>query len=150
MDVLPVVTEDVAPPPVASAHQVRPDVWARQQFLGARLGHCARTKRIVACAQALANQPGKAMSELLATKYEIEATYELLKRPEATLDAIQAMHLRWVHAEMRVPGRYLLFEDTTYISFSHRRVIKGLGPIGNTRQPCGGIPSIFSGAGRRD
>ncbi|MDR3635606.1 MAG: IS4 family transposase [Isosphaeraceae bacterium] len=134
MDVSPVVTEDAAPLPVASAHQARPDVWAQQQFLGARLGHCARTKRLVAYAQALANQPGKAMPELLATKYEIEATYELLKRPEATPDAIQAVHRRWVRAEMRTPGRYLLFEDTTYISFSHRRVIKGLGPIGKAEE----------------
>ena len=41
------------------------------------------------------------MPELLATKYEIEATYELLKRPEATPDAIQAVHRRWVRAELR-------------------------------------------------
>lgn len=120
--------------PTVSTHQTPPDFWAHQQFQGARLGHCARTKRLVAYAQALAEQPGKAIPELLPSKYDIEATYDLFKRPEATPDAIQAGHRRLVRAGMRTPGRYLLFEDTTYISFSHRRAIEGLGPIGKAEQ----------------
>jgi Transposase DNA-binding/Transposase Tn5 dimerisation domain len=120
--------------PAVSPHQTPPDVWARQQFQGIRLGHCARTKRLVSYARALAEQPGKAIPELMASKYDIEATYDLLKRPEATPDTIQAGHRRLVRAEMRTPGRYLLFEDTTYVSFSHRRTIEGLGPIGKAEQ----------------
>jgi Transposase DNA-binding/Transposase Tn5 dimerisation domain len=127
-------TEGLAMLPTVSTHQTPPGFWAHQQFQGARLGHCARTKRLVAYAQALAEQPGKAIPELLPSKYDIEATYDLFKRPEATPDAIQAGHRRLVRAAMRTSGRYLLFEDTTYVSFSHRRAVEGLGPIGKAEE----------------
>ena len=116
--------------PTVSAHQMSPDVWAQRQFQGVRLGHCARRKRLISFARALAQQPGKSIPELLASPYDIEATYDLFKRPEVTPDAIQAGHRRLVRTEMHNPGRYLLFEDTTYVSFTNQRTIEGLGPIG--------------------
>jgi hypothetical protein len=128
----PSFTEVLTMLPAVSAHQAAPDLWAHQQFQGTRLGHCARSKRLVSYARALAEQPGKVIPELLASKYDIEATYDLFKRPEVTPDAIQAGHRRLVRAAIRTPGRYLLFEDTTYVSFSHRRPVDGLGPIGNS------------------
>src|SRR5260370_31137247 len=67
--------------PAVSAHQAPPDLSAHQQFQGTRLGHCARTKRLVSYARALAEQPGKAIPELLASKYDIEATYDLFNAP---------------------------------------------------------------------
>jgi hypothetical protein len=80
---------------------------------------------------ALATQPGKSIPELFIRKYDIDATYDVFDQREATPDAIQAGHRRWVQAELRIPGRYLLFEDTSYISFSHRPMpVAGLGPIG--------------------
>jgi hypothetical protein len=119
--------------PTVCDHQAPPDVWARQQFQGIRLGHCARRERIMAYAQALANQPGKSIPELFARKYDTDALYDLLDRRELTPDALQAGHRRLVRAQLRTPGRYLLFEDTTYISFSHRQEpVEGLGPIGRT------------------
>ncbi len=121
-----------------TVHQASPDVWARQQFQGTRLGHCARRKRLVSYAQALAEQPGKSIPELFLRKYDIDATYEFLDLPEATPDAIQAGHRRLVWAQMRTPGRYLLFEDTTYVSYSHRpQPIEGLGPIGTSDEGQG-------------
>jgi hypothetical protein len=48
-------------------------------------------------------------------------------------DAIQACHRRLVADELRTPGRYLLLEDTTYVSFTHRKQpIPGLGPISSS------------------
>jgi hypothetical protein len=119
--------------PCVSTHQAPPDLWARQQFQGIRLGHCARRERIVSYAQALATHPGKTIPELFPRKYDIDAIYDLLDRREATPDAIQAGHRRWVRAELHTCGRYLLFEDTSYVSFSHRQVpVAGLGPIGRS------------------
>jgi len=124
--------------PCVTVHQAPADVWARQQFEGTRLGHCARRKRLISYAQALAEQPGKSIPELFPRKYDIDATYEFLDLPEATPDAIQAGHRRWVKAEMRLPGRYLLMEDTTYVSYSHRpQPIEGLGPIGTSDEGQG-------------
>lgn len=116
-----------------SKHQSPPGDWAREQFSGIRVGNCARRKRIVAFATALAEQPGKMIPELFPRKYDIDATYELLDRREVVPDKIQASHRRLVMAELRTPGRYLLLEDTTFPSFSHRKQpIPELGPIGDS------------------
>jgi hypothetical protein len=116
-----------------SMHQSSPDRWVDAQFRGVRLGHCARRSRLMAYAQALAEQPGKVIPELFTRKYDIDATYELLDRREVTPDAIQAGHRRLVKDELRQPGRCLLIEDTTFPSFSHRKqAVPGLGPIGGS------------------
>jgi hypothetical protein len=87
----------------------------------------------MAFAESLAEQPGKFIPELFTRKYDIDATYELLDQREVVPDAIQAGHRRLVMGELRTPGRYLLLEDTTYLSYSHRKQpIPGLGPIGDS------------------
>jgi len=116
-----------------SLHISAPTEWARTQFQGIRLGHCARRERIVSYAEALAEQPGKMIPELFLRKYHIDATYDVFDRGEVVPDRIQAEHRRLVQAELRTPGRYLLIEDTTFPSFSHRKQpIPGLGPIGSS------------------
>jgi hypothetical protein len=73
--------------------------------------------------------------ELFSRKYEIQATYDLLDRPEVTPDAIQRGHRRLVKDELRKPGRYLLIEDTTFPSFTHRKQpVPELGPIGGSEE----------------
>jgi len=89
----------------------------------------------MAYAQALAEQPGKMIPELFDRKYDIDATYELLDRREVTPDAVQAGHRRLVKGELRKPGRYLLIEDTTFPSFTHRKQeVPELGPIGGSEE----------------
>jgi len=89
----------------------------------------------MAYAQALAEQPGRMIPELFTRKYDIDATYEFLNRPEVTPDAVQVGHRRLVKDQLRQPGRYLLIEDTTFPSFSHRkRAVPGLGPIGGSEE----------------
>lgn len=89
----------------------------------------------MAYAQALAEQPGKFIPELFTRKYEIDATYDLLNRPEVTPDSVQKGHRRLVKNELRKPGRYLLIEDTTFPSFTHRKkAVEGLGPIGGSEE----------------
>src|ERR1700732_1585438 len=118
-----------------SIHQSAPDVWATTQFQGIRLGHCARRSRLMAYARALAERPGTPIPELFTRKYDIDATYDLLDRREATPDAIQATHRRLVKEELHRPGRYLLIEDTTFPSFTHReQPVPGLGPIGGSEE----------------
>jgi hypothetical protein len=112
-------------------HQSAPADWARAQFQGARLKHSARRTRVTKIAEAMAEQPGRTIPELFTRKYDIDAAYDFFDRPEATPDAIQSGHRALVKEELRQPGRSLLIEDTTYISFTHRQqVVPGLGPIG--------------------
>ena len=89
----------------------------------------------MADARALAERPGTTIPELFTRKYDIDATYDLLDRREVTPDAIQHGHRRPVEEELREPGRYLLIEDTTVPSSSHRkRAVPGPGPIGGSEE----------------
>src|SRR5271156_201561 len=116
-----------------STHQSAPADWASHHFGECWLGHKARDKRLISYATALAERPGKLMPELFTKKYDVEATYELLRHPEVTPDRIQATHRRRVRDELRTPGRFLLIEDTTFPSYSHRpEPVPGLGPIGGS------------------
>src|SRR5947209_6755129 len=111
-------------------HKAAPADWAHSQFQGARLGHSARRKRVMTIAGAMAEQPGRTIPELFTRKYDIDAAYAFFDCPQATPDTIQCGHRTLVKAELRQPGRYLLIEDTTYISFTHRQQpVPGLGPI---------------------
>lgn len=119
----------------SSTHQSSPADWAVNHFGGCWLGHKARNKCLVSYARALAEKPGKPMTELFTRKYEIEATYTLLRRDDVTPDRIQAAHRRAVKSELRTPGLFLLIEDTTIPSYTHRREpVPGLGPIGGSEQ----------------
>jgi Transposase DNA-binding len=116
-----------------STHQSSPADWAAYHFGKCWLGHKARDKRLVSYATALAEQPGKLMPELFTRKYDIEASYQLLRNPEVTPDRAQAHHRRLVKNELRTAGRFLLLEDTTFPSYSHRpEPVPGLGPIGDS------------------
>ena len=87
----------------------------------------------MAIRRAMAERPGTTIPELFTRKYDIDATYHLLDLPEVTPDAIQAGHRAPGQAGAARPGRYLLIEDTTFPSFTHRRqAVPGLGPIGGS------------------
>ena len=112
------------------AHQ-EPRLWAEQHFSGAEMSDVRRTDRIVTIAEAMAATPGGSIPTLFAHPYDIKAAYNLFKHPEATPDNVQAGHRELVLSEMQTPGVYLLLEDTTELSFSGRKPVPGLGPIGN-------------------
>jgi hypothetical protein len=91
-------------------------------------------------AQAMAERPGETIPELFTRKYDIDAAYELFDQDAVTPDSLQSEHRRLVREELRLPGRYLLLEDTTYISFTHRELgIEGLGPIGSSNEDTQGF-----------
>jgi len=116
-----------------STHPEPPERWAEQQFHQARLGHCSRTKRLEQIAAAWARQPGRSLSELCPDWSDRKATYHLFARPEVTPEAEQRPHRRAVREALRQPGWFLLLEDTSFLSFSHRRrPVPGLGPIGDS------------------
>jgi Transposase DNA-binding len=117
----------------SSTHQSPPADWAATHFGGCWLGHKSRNQRLVSYAGALAEKPGQPLPELFTRKYDIEATYTLLRRNDVTPDRIQAAHRRLVKAELGTPGRFLLIEDTTFPSYTHRHEpVPGLGPIGGS------------------
>ena len=108
-----------------------PHLWAEQHCSGAEMSDVRRTDRIVAIAEAMAATPGGSIPTLCAHPYDVKAAYTLFKHPEATPDNVQAGHRDLVLSERHTPRVSLLLEETTARSFSGRKPVPGLGPIGN-------------------
>jgi hypothetical protein len=104
--------------------------WAVAQFGLAQLDDIRRVERAVHVAEAMALSPGGSINQLFHDRYDVKAAYNLFKREDVTPDNLQAGHRQLTMEALYKPGRYLLLEDTSEISFSGRAEIKGLGPIG--------------------
>lgn len=105
-------------------------LWAHEHFGGAALSDVRRVRRVVAVGRAMAEQPGRSIPQLFDSAYEIKATYNLFRHPEATPENLQAGHRAHVREALREPGTHLLLEDTSEISWAGRALIPGLGPVG--------------------
>jgi len=109
-----------------------PEPWVEHQLRGARLSDSRRRERAVKIAKSFARHPGKTIPQRCERKYEMDATYDFFKRPEATPDNIQAGHREAIRGETAQPGRtILLLEDTTEMTWPGNEPIEGLGPIGS-------------------
>jgi hypothetical protein len=115
-----------------SLHEGDPRLWAHTHFGQVDLGHFSRNCRVETIAAAMATNPGVLTPQLFTRPYDVEATYTLYDHPTATPDHLQHGHRAWVRDQLARAGTFLLLEDTTTVSFSHRHVaIPGLGAIGD-------------------
>lgn len=117
------------------------DAPVRTRSLGGRAipRNQARALRTQEAAHGVRSSPGRATrkDDPRIVRPEIRHRRHLrsLDRRELTPDAVQAGHRRLVKDELRKPGRYLLIEDTTFPSFTHRKQeVSGLGPIGGSEE----------------
>ena len=78
----------------------------------------------------MAANPDKSIPKMFIHGYDIKAAYKFFSHPEAMPDNVQLAHRELVLEQMRLPGRYLLLEDTSEMSWSGKLPILGLGPIG--------------------
>jgi hypothetical protein len=101
--------------------------WAKDNFAGCRLGDNRRTQRLIKVAQQVAEHPATSLPKIGASWGGVKSLYRLLDRPEATLASVTATHRRRVTQRQ---GRFLILSDTTHVTFSGRRKMKGSGPIG--------------------
>ena len=108
-----------------------PEAWAAIHLADAQLGDSQRRARAETIGRAMAESPGEAIPQLFGRKYDVKATYTFFDREEATPDNIQVGHREWTRQEITKPGRYLLPEDTSTFTYSHRENIPGFGPVGN-------------------
>jgi len=115
---------------VTTVHQQAPKAWAEKHFGEVELGDLRRDQRAVEIAAAMAANPDKSIPQIFLRPYDVKAAYGLFKRAEATPDNLQAAHRELVIEEMKKPGRYLLLEDTSEMTWPGQAPIEGLGPIG--------------------
>jgi Transposase DNA-binding/Transposase Tn5 dimerisation domain len=115
---------------ITTIHQELPLAWAEKHFAEVDLGETRRNQRTVTIAAAMAANPDKSIPKMFIHGYDIKAAYKFFSHPEATPDHVQLAHRELVLEQMRLPGRYLLLEDSSEMSWSGKNPIPGLGPIG--------------------
>lgn len=115
---------------VTTIHQESPLAWAEKHFADVDLGEVRRNQRAQTIAAAMATNPDKSIPKMFIHRYDIKAAYNFFKHPEATPDNLQLAHREVALEQMRLPGRYLLQEDSSEMSWSGNNPIPGLGPIG--------------------
>jgi hypothetical protein len=108
-----------------------PRAWAEANFQDARLGDKRRTRRLIASAQRLAEQPEGSLPEHFAWN-PLRAVYRLGNRPEVTHAAVTATHFERTRAAMaRVAAPVLVIHDTTELNFTTHGALTGTGPVGD-------------------
>ena len=103
--------------------------WAEQQFGECDLGDRRRTRRAVQAAALFAANPDGSTPRQTESWSECNGAYRLFHEEDVTFASLTAPHYRRTIA--RKEGHYLLLGDTTTVSFSLRRKVQGLKPVGD-------------------
>jgi hypothetical protein len=105
--------------------------WAVAQFEAAALGDARRTKRAVRLAGQMARHPAGSIPNQAATWKDAKAAYRLFHQDEVTFEALVEPHAQLTRQLAGEEPVVLMVQDTTQLSYSHRRTVVGLGPIGH-------------------
>jgi len=108
-----------------------PVQWAQQEFAFAKLGDSRRNKRLVNIATHLAAHPGGTLPQAFPDWAELKAAYRFFGQSGVTFQRVLAPHLERTRQSCRLPGEYLLIEDTTLLDYSRHPATEGLGVIGD-------------------
>ena len=105
--------------------------WALTNFGEAAFTDVRRVARLVSIAEAALRSPTASWPQRFAQAYDLKATYNFFRDPEATPANIQFGHREELYATLSQPGTYLFLEDTSEIfCASGNTPIPGLGPVG--------------------
>src|SRR5947208_76623 len=95
-----------------------PRAWAEANFKDARLGDKRRTRRLIASAERLAQQPEGSLPAHFAWN-PLRAVYRLCNRPEVTHPAVTAPHFDRTRTAMgQTSAPVLILHDTTELNFT--------------------------------
>lgn len=111
--------------------------WAVKTFGAVECGDQRRTDRLVKVASALAKNPSASLPCALETWGETAGAYRFLDNPDVRYEQILSPHWAMTYHEASESARTLLLGDTTEMDFSTHKAVKGLAPIGNSREDLG-------------
>jgi hypothetical protein len=105
--------------------------WAHANFSGVDLRRPDRTDRLVYSAARIAAQPG-ASSPAVSALSDLRCFHNLVRRTEATHQAISAGHFALTERAMNTPEAVLVVHDTTELDFTRHEALRDhLGPVGD-------------------
>jgi hypothetical protein len=111
--------------------------WAVKTFGAVECGDPRRTDRLIKVASAWASNPSASLPCALETWGETLGAYRLLDNPAISYEEIISPHWSQTYHEATQCPRTLLLGDTTEMDFSTHKAVKGLAPIGNSREDLG-------------
>ncbi|MFO0949895.1 MAG: transposase DNA-binding-containing protein [Isosphaeraceae bacterium] len=101
-------------------------------FGAARLGHVARTRRLVRSAGLILRHPGGTLPQKFRDPADLDGFYRLANRKEVTHQAVLRPHrLRTLESMRQAGGPVLVIHDTTELVYTGLTSVAGLGQIGN-------------------
>ncbi len=84
---------------------------------------------MVEVAACIWDNPCGTLPRALVDKTALKGAYRLFSHPEVTHEALLAPHVARTRQLCQQPGAFLLIEDTTALSFTHREALAGMGPL---------------------
>jgi Transposase DNA-binding len=105
--------------------------WADYTFGSVHLGDVRRTKRAVAIASAIAQEPAASLPAQMPDEAALEATYRFLQTPDVSYEQLSRPHVEQTREQARAQQQVLLIQDTTEVDYQQHPTTTGLGPIGN-------------------
>tara|TARA_X000001388_G_C2233325_1_gene124130 strand:- start:4258 stop:4599 length:342 start_codon:yes stop_codon:yes gene_type:complete len=101
--------------------------WAEKTFGEANLGDPRRTSRLVKLAATLANTPGKPLVNITESPADMEGAYRFIRNESVDATSIAETGFNVTAVQAAQHKTLLALEDTTTISYSHKR-----GPAGKS------------------
>ena len=111
--------------------------WAVKTFGAVELGDPRRTDRLLRVSSALAANPSASLPQALESWGETLAAYRFLGNDAIRYQDILLPHWSQIYHEATQCPRTLLLADTTEFDFSTHPALKGLGPMGNSKEDIG-------------
>jgi len=113
--------------------------WAMEEFGQIDLGDRRRTRRLVQCLEAMAEQPGKSIPGAFDGWAETKAFYRLIDCEQLTDEAIFTAHRQAClrRAAASDDSVFLAVQDTTSANFTSHEKLEGQGPISNSEHASG-------------
>ena len=116
---------------------VEAECWAEAEFGGAPLGDRRLTRRLVASAALLAQEPGQTFSGLAKGDWAaVKGYYRLIDKPDesaVTMDNILRPHRDRTVRRMKAHETVLCIQDGTDLNYTGRPACDGLGVIGKNQ-----------------
>lgn len=103
--------------------------WAMTEFGHAKLGHRARTKRLVQVAAALMRSPAVSIPKTIADAAQAKAAYRLMSNPKVTMGGILSGHVEATAHRCVERKVVLIAQDTTTLKFHTRAGLFDVGPV---------------------
>jgi hypothetical protein len=104
--------------------------WVEEEFKNINLGDERLNKRFLATASLLADSPCGTVNQSIMTPKDKKAAYRLFSN--SSFDSCHVMQLHAEQTKSRIKNEKVILSvhDTTYLSYTGKKSIKGLGNIG--------------------